>query len=93
MRIPTDSLAPETLRRVVEEFVTREGTDYGMNNSEFSTKVDQVLRQLHKGEAMLVFDAESESCHILPKTHPAFRDYKRKEMEDLNEKEGDLSLS
>jgi uncharacterized protein YheU (UPF0270 family) len=89
MRIPIESLAPETLRRVVEEFVTREGTDYGMNNSEFSTKVDQVLRQLKKGEALLVFDSESESCHILPKTHPAFREYKQAQYE----KEDEISLS
>ncbi len=72
MRIPIESLTPDTLRRVVEEFVTREGTDYGMNTMEFDTKVEQVLRQLRKGEAKLMFDAESESCHIIGKGHAAF---------------------
>lgn len=67
MRIPIESLSKETLRRVVEEFVTREGTDYGVSTADLSTKVDQVLRQLTKGQAVLVFDNESESCHIVSK--------------------------
>ena len=83
MRIPIESLEAETLKRVVEEFVTREGTDYGLSASDLQTKVEQVLRQLKKGEALLCFDAESESCHIVPKTHPAFREF-NKEREDLS---------
>ena len=29
VKIPVDRLTPETLQSVVEEFITREGTDYG----------------------------------------------------------------
>lgn len=83
MRIPIESLAADTLQRVVEEFVTREGTDYGLSTSDLQTKVSQVLRQLKKGEALLCFDAESESCHIIAKNHPAFREFSRKD-EDLS---------
>lgn len=72
MQIPIDSLSPETLRRVVEEFVTREGTDYGVSAADLSSKVEQVLRQLKKGEAKLMFDSESETCHIIAKNHPGF---------------------
>lgn len=83
MRIPIESLAAETLKRVVEEFVTREGTDYGLSSADLQTKVEQVLRQLKKGDALLCFDAESESCQIVPRTHPAFREFS-KEREDLS---------
>jgi uncharacterized protein YheU (UPF0270 family) len=68
MQIPIDGLQADTLRRVVEEFVTREGTDYGVSSAELSQKVDQVIRQLKKGEAILLFDQDSESCHIVSKS-------------------------
>ncbi len=74
MRIPIESLAKETVLRVIEEFVTREGTDYGVSSADLSSKVQQVLRQLQRGEAALVFDSETESCHIVGKDHPALRE-------------------
>lgn len=72
MQVPIESLPPETLKRVVEEFVTREGTDYGLSTADLSSKVDQVLRQLRSGRAVLLFDSESETCHIVMKDNPAF---------------------
>lgn len=68
MEIPIDSLEAETLWRVVEEFVTREGTDYGAHDTALMQKVEQVIRQLKKGEAFLLFDPESESCHIVSRS-------------------------
>ncbi len=65
MRIPIDRLDPETLRRVIEEFVSREGTDYGFKESDLLSKVAQVERLLRRGDAILCFDANSESCHII----------------------------
>ena len=67
MFIPHTSLSPETLRKVVEEFVTREGTDYGPSVHTLDTKVQSVLRQLDEGTACLVFDTVSESCDIVIK--------------------------
>ena len=61
MRIPIDSLEPETLRRVVEEFVTRDGTDL----SEMDVTVEQVLRQLQQGKAELHFEPEEETTTIV----------------------------
>jgi uncharacterized protein YheU (UPF0270 family) len=65
MEIPHDSLHPATLRSLVEEFVTREGTDYGQEFS-LQTKVDQVLRQLREHSAVIVYDASSGTCSIRP---------------------------
>ncbi len=66
MEIPWRRLEPETLRRVLEEFVTREGTDYGQGEFTLEQKVQHVLRQLSRGEAILAFDPDSETCQILP---------------------------
>ena len=65
MQIPLDMLEPETLRSVIENFITREGTDYGDLEYTLDEKVAQVMRQLVKGEAHLVYDEESESCNII----------------------------
>ena len=67
MQVPYDMLAPETLRNLVESFVAREGTDYGEHEVSHDTKVKQVLRQLERGEAVIVFDEASESCNIIPR--------------------------
>lgn len=64
MEIPHTALAPDTLRNLVEEFVTREGTDYGNHVYSLQDKVGHVLRQLEQGSAVIVYDSESETCHI-----------------------------
>lgn len=69
MRIPHTALAPDTLQRLIEEFVTREGTDYGEQVYTLAQKVVQVKRQLDQGLVVLVYDPHSESCHIV--THDA----------------------
>ena len=42
MIIPHRMLSPEALRGVIEAFVTREGTDYGVQDVPLATKVLQV---------------------------------------------------
>ena len=66
VRIPVEALDEETLRALVESFVNREGTDYGRIEQSFEAKVGDVMRQLERGEAEIVFDPESESVTILP---------------------------
>ena len=67
VEISPDDLAPETLRRVVEEFITREGTDYGLREASLDAKVADVIHQLEVGEARIVFDPEIESVNIVPR--------------------------
>jgi len=64
--IPLDQLPPETLRRLVEEFVSREGTDYGHDEIDFERKIEQVVAQLRRGEAHVAFDPASQSATIVP---------------------------
>lgn len=58
-------LSPEALRGLVEEFVSREGTDYGYRERSFEEKVRDVLRQLESGEARIVFDLVEENANIV----------------------------
>ncbi|HEX9206784.1 MAG TPA: YheU family protein [Steroidobacteraceae bacterium] len=63
--VPYTELSPEALRGVVESFVLREGTDYGERDVAFETKVAQVIRQLERGEARIMFDPVTQSVQIV----------------------------
>lgn len=65
MIIPHQQISPEALRGLVEEFITREGTDYGQEEFSLAQKVQQVERQLARGEVVVVFDTASESVSLL----------------------------
>ena len=62
MRIPHTQLSPAALRAVVEDFVTRDGTDH----SSVERRIEAVLRQLDAGRVELHFDVEAETCNIVP---------------------------
>lgn len=66
MVIPHQELSQEALTNLIDEFVTREGTDYGEQEAPLATKVAQVRRQLERGTAVIVFSEEDGSCSILP---------------------------
>ena len=63
--IPHTELSAEALRSVLESFVLREGTDYGEREISLDQKVAQVLRQLERGEARIIFDAKLETVDIV----------------------------
>jgi uncharacterized protein len=63
--IPHRDLSAEALRGVMESFVLREGTDYGERELSLDQKVAQVLRQLERGEAQIIFDAALETVDIV----------------------------
>ena len=65
MRIPYQQLSAEALEGVIDDFILREGTDYGHSDVDLEVKRDSVRRQLRKGEAEVVFDASTETCSIV----------------------------
>ena len=67
VEIPYEQLSPEALRGVVESFVLREGTEYGERDVPLDTKVDQVLRQIERGEARILFDPNTETIDVAVK--------------------------
>ena len=65
--VPYTELAADLLHAVVESYVLREGTDYGEREVSLQDKVAQVLRQLQRGEAQIVFDPATETVGIIRK--------------------------
>jgi uncharacterized protein YheU (UPF0270 family) len=65
VEVPQDALAPETLRSLAEEFVTRDGTDYGDRERSLDEKVDGLMRQLETGDAKIFYESETETINIV----------------------------
>jgi uncharacterized protein YheU (UPF0270 family) len=65
VEIPVEQLSEAVLRALIEEFVSRDGTDYGAVERSLDEKAADVRRQLDLGEARIVFDPELESATIV----------------------------
>jgi len=65
VEVPWREIAPETLQHLVEAFVLREGTDYGEAEATITRKIADVMRQLERGEAKVVFDLTTETCSLV----------------------------
>lgn len=63
--VPWRDIDAATLDNLIEEFVTRDGTDYGEQETATATKVEQVRRQLQRGEAAVVFDDATETISVM----------------------------
>jgi len=66
LELPLDRIDTDTLRRMIEEFVTREWSELGDAGHTLDEKVDQVLGQLRARQAKIVYDGVSETWNIVP---------------------------
>ena len=64
--IPINTLSAEVLEGIIQEFVLREGTEYGQREYSLPEKVERVRQQLEQGKAQIIFDPKEESCDIVP---------------------------
>lgn len=62
--IPWERLSADVLDAIIDEFVLREGTDYGASEVSLADKKSDVFSQLQNGRAKLLFDPITNSCHI-----------------------------
>jgi uncharacterized protein len=72
-KIPVNKLSPEALQGVIEEFISRNGTDYGEIEASPDTKFRQVKYKLETGTAVLIFDDETETTNIFLADDPILR--------------------
>lgn len=64
IEIPYQSLSADALNGIIEEFVSREGTDYGDYDFSFADKKAQIMQQLENSTATILFDLSSQTCQI-----------------------------
>ena len=67
MIIPWQELDSETLNKISEAVILREGTDYGERELSLETKVEQLQSRLKAGEAVLVYSELHETVDIVDK--------------------------
>lgn len=65
IKIPHTELSDEALEGIIEEFVMREGTDYGHRDYSLDEKRSQVRAALESGQATITFEPRSSSTSIV----------------------------
>lgn len=67
MIIPYNELSEKALQALIEDFVTRDGSDYGQDEMSMQEKADHLLALLKTGELLITYDEESQSCGLVTK--------------------------
>ncbi len=66
--VPYDKIDPEALRKMIEEFIERDGTYYGVSEElPMDQRVDMVIKQIKEGKAVITWDRYLESANIVVK--------------------------
>lgn len=65
LEIPASALSEDALLGVIDSFIQREGTDYGVAEVSYATKVKQVRSQIDKGSVKIVFDPNLQSVSLM----------------------------
>jgi len=65
LQIPYEQLSEVALTGVLEEYITREGTDYGMIERGVESQLDKARALLKSGKVIIVFDEVHERCQIV----------------------------
>lgn len=63
--VPAARLAADILQALLEEFASRDGTDYGERELSLNEKVERLQRQLTSGELQILFETESEQWDLV----------------------------
>jgi uncharacterized protein len=65
VEISPEAISTDILNAIIENFIAREGTDYGWEETAHATKLDQISRNIKKGQIRIVFDPNSESVTLI----------------------------
>jgi uncharacterized protein YheU (UPF0270 family) len=65
VNVPYQQIDRETLLRMIQEFVSRDGADWGDAGCTLDDKVDQVFQQLQHKQVKIVFDLHSQTVNIV----------------------------
>ncbi len=72
IEVPYDQIDPDTLRNMIEEFVSRDGADWDNAGCSLNDKVQQVLQQLKSKKVVVVFDHTSKTANLVASTQGNF---------------------
>ena len=64
VKVPASTLSAEALQGVIDDFILREGTDYGPTEYSLEAKRSAIRRQLESGAAEIWFEPVSETVTL-----------------------------
>jgi uncharacterized protein YheU (UPF0270 family) len=65
IQVPIHAIDEETLARLVEEFVTRDGTDYGLTEISTERKVTRAMAALDTGKTIVIFEPSTGTVTLV----------------------------
>ena len=65
VEVPFEALSKGALEGLVEEFITREGTDYGAREHSLDEKRASVLALLARRDVVILFDVATETTTLI----------------------------
>ena len=65
IEIPPSRLPAETLHNLLQEYASRDGTDYGEREASLDEKVAQLQQQLRSGGLRLLYDSAGEHWDLV----------------------------
>lgn len=71
IEIPAGRLSEAALTGLLEEYASRDGTDYGERERSLAEKVTELRDQVRRGELRLLFDQDSETWDLRPREQAA----------------------
>jgi uncharacterized protein YheU (UPF0270 family) len=66
IRVPPQRLEVEVLQALLEEYASRDGTDYGEKELTLEDKVKRLQHQLDDSELYILYDLDSEQWDLVP---------------------------
>lgn len=67
IEVPPQRLQAEVLESLLEEFASRDGTDYGVRESSLEQKVAALHKQLQRRDLLILYETDGEHWDILPR--------------------------
>ena len=65
IHVPMQRLAPEVLDNLLQEYASRDGTDYGEVELTLAEKTGNLRRQLEQGDISILYDLETEQWDLV----------------------------
>ncbi|MEM1155214.1 MAG: YheU family protein [Pseudomonadota bacterium] len=66
VEVPLKYLQSRLLQALLEEYASRDGTDYGETEVPLATKVDQLRTLLERRELVILYETSGEHWDIVP---------------------------
>jgi uncharacterized protein YheU (UPF0270 family) len=65
--VPLARLQADVLQALLEDFASRDGTDYGEHERTLDEKVARLGTQLQAGDLQILYDVDSEHWDLVPR--------------------------